>query len=213
MKDIINTRRLSFAIAILVFIILVGFITFKPAKFNYRLTAYEMLNELSNQEIFIDVVSVLDQTSSSSSFVLIDVRTPDHYSAGKLGNAINIPISEILTDESILFFEKMKKESSLVVLYGKNQLEINGTWMLLRQIGFNNVKILTSGYDCLIKNPSLSKDKLSSSGYDIEKPSIDFSQTIRQGKMKDNKVPVNTEPKMQIVPVKREKKTGTAGGC
>ena len=35
----------------------------------------------------------------------------------------------------------------VAILYGKDQLETNSPWMLLCQLGFDNIKVLFGGYD------------------------------------------------------------------
>jgi len=61
----------------------------------------------------------------------------------------NIPVSEILEEESISFFQEMKKDSVIVILFGQDQLDANGPWMLLCHLGLDNVKILLGGYNYL----------------------------------------------------------------
>ncbi len=82
------------------------------------------------------------RSESNENLLLIDLRQPIEYDRGHLPNAVNIPTAHLLDDSSINLLEK----SPSVVLYHESASGANGPWLLLTQLGFENVKILQSGY-------------------------------------------------------------------
>lgn len=214
MKELTMTRRLTIITLIFVLMLVIGFLTFSKPEFVYLQTPQETLDELTNEENEISpelITSILEKNDPS--YVMIDVRNPYDYIKGYLGEAINIPVSEILTKESISFFEDMQKEAIIVVLYGKDQLEANGPYMFLKQLGFDNVRILLGGYN-YFDNLNMA-DKLVSEQFDyqIEKPIANFAKAFKITSTPTEIVDDDNKPTRQIIPVKRKKKAVTSGGC
>ena len=195
-------------------ILIVGFLTFSKPAFEYHLTPGETLIELSRVENLIAPDAMINLLEiSDSSYLLIDLRNPYDYIKGYLGEAINIPVSDILADESISLFEELKENNILVILYGKDQMEANGPWMLLTQLGYDNMKILLGGYNyiSLLKEDSANaSEKIE---YQIEMPIANFAEVLNYTSSKVDKNSKNNYNSKQITPVKRKKKTTAAGGC
>ncbi|MEZ5195963.1 MAG: rhodanese-like domain-containing protein [Bacteroidales bacterium] len=214
MKELTRTRRLTIITLIFVLILIIGFLTFSKPEFIYILTPEETLKEISNGNNEIAPELIINALAENDpAMVLVDVRNPYDYVKGFLGEAINIPVSEILTKESISFFKKMQKESLTVILYGKDQLEANGPYMFLKQLGFDNVKILLGGYDCVSNLKKGNEIGPESLDYQVENPIVDFDEVLKITSVPiQNNESENTST-MQIIPVKRKKKDATSGGC
>jgi len=167
-----------------------------------------MIDELTMKDNVILPNQMHEMLSSEeSSMVIIDLRNPYEFAIGNIGDAINIPVSEILSEENISFFKTMQKNSVEIIFYGKDQLEANGPWMLMRQIGFDNISILAGGYNCFINmEPGLQK-------YVVEQPVMDFSAFINTNELNKEILDQNQKKPVQIIPVRRKKKNVTAGGC
>lgn len=214
MKELTRTRRLTIITIIFVFILILGFLTFSKPEFIYKLTPEETLTELSNKEneippgLVSEILSKKDQ-----SFVFVDLRNPYEYGRGYIGEAINIPVSEILTNESISFFEDKQSNSVAVVLYGKDQLEANGPWMLLKQLGFGNVKVLLGGYDLISKKGKNMTYNPEMNEYQVEQPVANFAESLNNSLSPHAETSNDDNFTKQIIPIKRKKKTATAGGC
>lgn len=214
MKELTRTRRLTIITIIFVFILILGFLTFSKPEFIYKLTPEETLTELSNKENEITPGLVSEILSKEDpSFVFVDLRNPYEYGRGYIGEAINIPVSDILTKESISFFEDMQSNSVAVVLYGKDQLEANGPWMLLRQLGFDNIKILLGGYDYMTDEDIDYYDMPEIPLYFVEEPQINYAEFIENASLNSGQIVEETEEPKQIAPVKRKKKVVAEGGC
>lgn len=214
MKELTKTRRLTISTIVFVFILVIGFLTFRTPNLVYELSPESTIEELFNIEnemIPDEMMDILAYGDSNS--VLIDVRDPYEYDKGYLGEAINIPVSEILMEESISFFQEMKKDSVIVILYGLDQLDANGPWMLLRQLGFDNIKILLGGYDYLANEEIDYYDMPEIPLYLIEEPQLNFAEFIENASLNTGQIDQQIEEPKQIAPVKRKKKVVAEGGC
>jgi rhodanese-related sulfurtransferase len=214
MKELSRTRRLTIAMMIFVLIIILGFITLKPPKYEYKLSTDQILEELKNEDEFVSPVQLAkDMSSDQSPIVLVDIRSPYDYDMGHLKNAVNIPVSEILSKESISFFEEAKNQDAQVVLYGSDQLQANGPWMFLMQIGYHNIKLLLGGYNYYVNQSGSQPEPSEKSAYAIEEPDLDFSEFMEKRSSGFIGTKTTKEQPAQIIPVKRNKKSATAGGC
>lgn len=214
MKELTRIRRLTIATFVFVIILVVGFLTIQKPEFEYKLAPNEILLELSDieNEITPDFMNdILEKNDPSC--VLVDLRNPYEYGRGYLGDAINIPVSEILTEEHISFFEEMKENSVELILYGNDQMEANGPWMFLKQLGYDNVKILLGGYNYMLQNKNSIVNTPEQLEYQVEQPIANFAESFKNvPSTTDESTDGNTTIK-QIIPIKRKKKTTTAGGC
>lgn len=214
MKELTKTRRLTISTIVFVFVLVIGFLTFRTPNLVYELSPESTIEELYNIEnemIPDEMMDILAYGDSNS--VLIDVRDPYEYNKGYLGEAINIPVSEILEEESISFFQEMKQDSVMVILYGNDQLEANGPWMLLRQLGFDNIKILLGGYDYMANEDIDYYDMPEIPLYLVEEPQINFAEFIENASLSSGQMIEQVEEPKQIAPVKRKKKVVAEGGC
>lgn len=214
MKELKKTRRLTIASILFVLIIIIGFLTFRKPEYTYKLSTQEMVEQLYN----IDTEMLPDEAMEIISYgdtasVLIDLRNPYEYQNGFLGEAINIPVSDILLEESIAFFDAMQADSIIVILYANTQLDANGSWMLLHQLGYSNVKILLGGYDYLTDENIDYYDMPEIPEYFVEEPVIIFSEVIsNMSSQSYNQTETESKPQ-NIQPIKRKKKAVAEGGC
>jgi rhodanese-related sulfurtransferase len=74
--------------------------------------------------------------------LLIDLRAPIEFDRGHLPNAVNIPAAHLLDDSSL----KLLAQSPATVLYHESASGANGPWLMLAQLGFENIKILHGAY-------------------------------------------------------------------
>jgi rhodanese-related sulfurtransferase len=212
MAELIRTRRLTIASIFFVLIIIIGFLTFKTPAFNYKLSVQQTVEELLSPENIIYPEEAKQIISSGNShYVFVDLRNPYEYSVGHPENALNIPVSDITGGENISFFKDMKERQITVILFGNDLHEANKPWMWLRQIGFDNTKMLYGGYIYLLNSGSVNVVMQS---YAVEKQDFDYSIFQKGNSSSSVASPIiNKEKKNQLDTVKREKKTATMGGC
>jgi len=113
-------------IAILILFVLMSFVA----------TSQEVTNALLNTENFKEVVVGKDVQ-------LVDVRTPDEYNAGKIGDAINI---DYFDQEAFKKqFEKFDKNKA-IYLYCRSGHRSHESAVLLEKMGFKEIYDLEGGY-------------------------------------------------------------------
>ena len=104
----------------------------------------------------------------------LDIRSTDEYQNGHLEGALNIPFEQILSHESILYFEKTTSE---IILYGKED-EVNNAWVILTQMGYSNISIIKEWiveYILLLERSNLNKNDYISSH-------IEFTEKVASNK-------------------------------
>lgn len=149
--------------------------------------------------------------------LFIDLRKEDDYLLGRIENAINIPLSELLNNEYKANYDTWLNDSLRVVLYGENELQVNAAWMLMYQLGYTNMRVLLGGYDYIDR---LYLDELApGESFTMEDPRYDFAGIITKVKIEKEKpreipVPVkaNVQKKKEVEVVKKVKKPAE-GGC
>lgn len=123
-----------------------------PSHFDR--SAQELLNSISDAE---NVVTLQDAEAAiqqkKADFVLVDLRAPIEFERGHLEGAVSIPAQHLLESKSLDVFDNKK---AVIVLYGRHQEQAHGPWLLLRQLGYDHVKLLQAGYDGVVAADSLS---------------------------------------------------------
>ncbi len=110
---------------------------------QYKLTASELLQEVVSYEPYVHPDNIADMLiQKDPSLQLIDVRTPDEYDKFSLPGAVNIPLSEILSDDYVDFLDQDFKTN---VFYSNGTLKSNEAWMITRQLGYENNYVLQGG--------------------------------------------------------------------
>jgi sulfur-carrier protein adenylyltransferase/sulfurtransferase len=117
---------------------------------QFRLTATELLQETGTGSQFMAPDAVADMVvKQDPSLQLIDVRTPEEYTAFSLPGAINIPLSNILSDE---YTDILNQDAKTNVFYSNGSVQANEAWMITRQLGYENNYVLEGGLNYWFSN-------------------------------------------------------------
>ncbi len=81
----------------------------------------------------------VDQLISEPGSQFIDLRSSAEFAMGSIDNAINIPTQNLLEPAHKTTLNQADKT---FILFGNSELAANGPWILLRQLGYNNIKVL-----------------------------------------------------------------------
>jgi rhodanese-related sulfurtransferase len=180
----------------------------------YKLNASQMLTVASGSSQFLTPDAVADLlVQKDPNLQLIDVRTPDEFMNFSLPGAINIPLTDLLSDE---FKDVLDQDIKMNVLYSNGTLQANEAWMIATQLGYKNNYVLQGGLNHwaeTIMNPtapaSTSPDE-ELAKYDFRKgASMSLGGGAAAGPVSgssDNKASVK-----QII--KKETKKKVQGGC
>jgi 3-mercaptopyruvate sulfurtransferase SseA len=114
----------------------------------YSLSPEAMLTVLQDEGNGISADALKEAMNAGDGKLrLIDIRERSQFNAGHIESAIPIHYHELLRPENIRLFS----DTSLrFVLYGNTQPEATGPWMMLKQTGIDNVRVLLGGYSYYI---------------------------------------------------------------
>jgi len=178
----------------------------------YKLTADELLAEVNTRTQFITPDVVADMiVKKDPTLQLIDVRSQDEFEKFSLPGALNIPITDLLSEK---YLDILNQDVRMNVFYSNSTIVSNEAWMITRQLGYRNNYVLEGGlnywYDAIL-NPV----KPSSVNSDEEFAKYDFRRSAGQALGGGGAVTASQEPsssgKPAVKPVAKKKKA--AGGC
>ncbi|KGL62353.1 rhodanese-like domain-containing protein [Polaribacter sp. Hel1_85] len=212
MKELEKTKRISIASTLFILVVLIGLLTYKRPKNTYALNTKSTLENLSNNNYFASLNEV-----SNKDYVLVDIRSAYEFEKGHLENAINIHTPDFLNEDNLSIFKEIKETNKTVILYGKNPEEVNLPFLLLYQLGYDNMKLLTVKLDYY-------QNKLITKNCDVEISKADVAAFINESvkkqadAMKKANIKITTKPKTtttpkKVIPIRKKKKMPTEGGC
>lgn len=212
MKELEKTKRISIAAVLTILVVMIALLSYKRPKHLYSVNTHDTLEKIINLNYFI-AQNEIDKTNH----VLVDIRNQFDYDKGHLEGSINIASPEILSEENSDLFRGLKKENKTIVMYGNNPSEAITPFMVLSQIGYDNIKILT------IEN-SYHQNKLVTKEATLNNSVADINGFIQESikkkeeAMKKAKVVNKPKPKIvpapkKVIPIKKKKKMPVEGGC
>ncbi|SOC79290.1 Rhodanese-like domain-containing protein [Salinimicrobium sediminis] len=204
MKELEKVKRISISSTLFILAVLVGVLAYERPENMYARNTKSTLEDLTR----LNYIIPMDKLDSPD-VVLVDIRRPYDFEQGHLENAINIPAAEILREENKKIFRKLKDSNKLAVLYGNKIEEANIPFLLLYQLGYDNVKLLS------VNNKYLHNSLITESA-DVEKPVANIrafiDESVRNATKKEEVKKPAVIPK-KVIPVKKKKKLPVEGGC
>ena len=180
---------------------------------QFRLTAEELLSEVNTRTQYLDAETVADMViTKDPSLRLIDVRSQDEFEKFSLPTAINIPLSDLLSEQ---YTDILNQDIKMNIFYSNGTLAANEAWMVTRQLGYNNNFVLEGGLNYWF-DAILDPQKPASTSSDEEFAKYDFRKSAAQalgggGVVQITQDPASPSTKPVIKPVAKKKKA--AGGC
>ncbi|NOU58975.1 rhodanese-like domain-containing protein [Marinifilum caeruleilacunae] len=178
----------------------------------FKLTAEQLLDEVKDGTQFVSTDEIADMlVQKDPSLQLIDVRSQAEFEKYSLPGAINIPLTQILSEE---YEEYVDQGIKMNVFYSNGNLKANEAWMLTRQLGYENNFVMQGGLNYwaeTILNPQAPKSVMA----DDEIAKYDFRKGASAALGGDNAVLTNTNTVKKPKPTikKRKKKKRVSGGC
>lgn len=120
----------------------------------YKLTAEQMLEQSHSRVHYYspeEVASILIQKDPE--FQLIDVRSQDEFEKFSLPNAINIPLTDILSED---YRDILDQDIKRNIIFSNGTIDANQAWMIMSQLGWENNYIMEGGLNYwaeVIMNP------------------------------------------------------------
>ena len=203
MKELEKTKRISIATVLFILVVLIAVLSYKRPQHIYTINPQNTLEKIVSSDFFISQTEI-----SNIEHVLIDLRNQYEFEKGHLENAVNIYAPEVLNEQNSEIFKELKEDNKTVILYGTTPNDVIAPYMMLYQLGFNNVKILT------VEN-SYSQNKLITKNVEIEKSVADvnafINESLKNAVVKPQPI-IKTTPK-KVIPIKKKKKRAPEGGC
>lgn len=207
-----NLAFVSFVV-IFVLVIVIGLLSLNRPDLRYTLTAEETLARLAKNEDLMypeDLAGIIEMEEEG--YAVIDLRNPYEFIKGHIAGAMNIPANSLLDKENLKMMDNFAKDSVQVVLYGRNQLEANGPWLILKQMGFDNLKVLMGGYGYFTTGPLDIYDMPEVPAYLVEEPKYDFYGIMEEMGSGEMTIPEGDQPQA-VIPVRKKKTNVVEGGC
>lgn len=208
MKELEKTKRISIATTLFILAVLIGFLTYERPKNTYTLNTKSTLEELTTTDYFTSLDNINDKN-----LALIDIRSQYEYEKGHLENAINIASSDIFDEENQSILNELKDSNKTFVVYGSSPEEANIPFLILYQLGYNNLKLLPVTL-------SYSQNKLITTPSNVEKQQQDIKSFIEESIKNSKQTPEPAVVKPVVQPVKKpvileekKKKRAPEGGC
>ena len=207
-----NPKRTFVTVIIFIAVIVVGLLTIAKPKLKYALSPQETVELVTLEEHVMYPYELEDIFSGSiDTVILIDIRDKFEFGRGHIEGAENIAAIALLNQDNIKRLKQLKKDGMTIVIYGNDQLQANGPWMVFRQLGFDNVSVLLGGYNFYKEWKDMLGDTYYEDSYLLGAARFDYAEVATSAaKVQDAG---NAEAKKPVT-VKRKKKTTVAeGGC
>ncbi|HAQ18286.1 MAG TPA: hypothetical protein DCR40_03520 [Prolixibacteraceae bacterium] len=196
MNRFIKSNKLWLSLLGLAVIIVFFAFLFRPKTIDFKITAVQALKLINEPQM---QVSFADMAGKQ----LIDIRSAELFAQGHPEPAINIPMRNLLDEESIELFDRLLESGQEAVIYGSDELQATAPFLFLQQLGYTNVKYLHGGITDTgeFQVPELTSTEVS----------VVDTAAIRM-KPELVKAPETEKKKPQVVvPVRKEVSSG--GGC
>lgn len=207
-----NPKRTFVTVIIFIAVIVVGLLTIAKPKLKYALSPQETVELVTLEEHVMYPYELEDIFSGSiDTVILIDIRDKFEFGRGHIEGAENIAAIALLNQDNIKRLKQLKKDGMTIVIYGNDQLQANGPWMVFRQLGFDNVSVLLGGYNFYKEWKDMLGDTYYEDSYLLGAARFDYAEVATNAaKVQDAG---DAEAKKPVT-VKRKKKTTVAeGGC
>ncbi len=180
----------------------------------YRLTADQLLEEVNTRTQYITPETVADMlVNKDPSLQLIDVRSQVEFEKYSLQSAINIPLSDLLSDK---YTDILNQDVKMNVFYSNGTVQSNEAWMITRQLGYTNNYVLEGGVNYWF-DAILNPQKPATVNSDEEFAKYDFRKSAGQAlgggmtvQSNDNQSATSAgKPVIKAAPKKKK----ASGGC
>ncbi len=202
----LNPKRTVITMVIFVVIIVAGLLTLTNPRLKYALTPEQTILMVVSDDNGISPDKLENfLTGSTVNVEVIDIRNHYEFARGHIPGARNISAVELLEKDNIKWLKKLQKEGFIVIIYGQDQMQANGPWMVFQQIGLDNVNVLLGGYQHY-----LSFKNQKGKTYTPGKAEFNYAEVAKVSSVGDE----TNKPAKKTTIVRRKKKgAAVAGGC
>ena len=203
MKELERTKRVSISAVLFLLVVVIAVLTFKKPEYIFEKSAEETLEKIVEKDYIISQNDL--ENMDASNYEIIDIRSNYEYAKGHMDNAINISSHDIFEKESNSFLKELSKTEKTAILYGDHPDSANSAWMLLYQLGYENVKVLSV-------ETSFVNNQFQIKNVDIEKPAVNYAKVL-DSLMDDKPTVVTVKKPKKVITAPKKKKRVPEGGC
>jgi len=207
-SEFTKTNWITFGVIATLIVLVLGFIFLKTDKYIFKTPLDKELSEIKVASFQVSPQTVAKAIlDKDKSIVLVDVRSQFDFAKGHLPDAKNIYKVNLMDDSNMDFFATLKEGNKKAILYGSSASEANVPFMILKQMGIENVSYLAVGYDDL-KAGNWKEIAANPTQFNDETAVVDFAQFISDANKSSSKVnttmakPTMSNAKVIVKPVK-----------
>ncbi len=151
MKEELNkTKRLTIAVVSIVIVFIFGLLTFQAPELEYKLNPEKILARSNNPDFSLNIMQAKELIGKpDGKAVFVDIRNIISFERSHLENAINMPLRTLFDKSNQKTLKSFNKKGVTVILYGETARQAIDAWMMLQQVGIQNVKIVDGNSDAL----------------------------------------------------------------
>ncbi|HAH56096.1 MAG TPA: hypothetical protein DCM02_12650 [Flavobacterium sp.] len=209
-SEFTKTNWITFGVIAALIVLVLSFIFLKTDKYTFKTPLNKELAEIKVASFQVSPQTVANAIlHKDKSIILVDVRSQFDFAKGHLPDAKNIYKVNLMADSNMDFFLSLKETNKKAILYGSSASEANVPFMILKQMGIENISNLAVGYDDL-KAGNWTEIAANPSKFNDETAVVDFAQFISDANKSSNKVnttvakPIISKPKVTVKPTKTE---------
>jgi rhodanese-related sulfurtransferase len=207
----LNPKKTGITLVLFAVVIVVGLLTVSSPRLKYAQAIDQTIEMVVWEEGSVFPYEILDVIDGSvDTVLLLDIRNTFKYGRGHIPGAENINSIDLLKEENIERFEQLKADGMAVVVYADNQLDANGPWMVLRQLGYDNVKILLGGYNYYKEWETNLGDSYADDAYFLGAAKHDFAEVASNVNAAESE---DGEAKAKVTFTRKKKTAVAEGGC
>ncbi len=207
----LNPWRTLIALSAFVFILIIGFVFRTKPILSYDKSISESVSALTDSEAYFNPWELEDVIANKvGDVVLFDIRDNFIFGQGHIPGAENMSANDLTSEENIDRLKNLKEQGLTVVLYGEDELQANGSWMLFRQVGFDNIKLLKGGYSYYKEHQSNLSATKNDDSYLKGNARFDYAEMAAP---KDGAALASDTENKPVQVQRRQKSNVAAGGC
>ena len=218
-KKIKNNATFNYVILGAILVLLAAGLVLLPKYKKHEGINPELLLSIStSKERYISSDELANKiVNQDPSILLVDVRNETDFNTYALPNALNIPLKNLLDENSRPYFSQDKYT---IVLISNDNLIADQAWILCSRLGFKNIKVLEGGMNMWHKtiiNPQLPTENMPSTAFDLysfrKGASMYFGVMYPEQVKTETPVMVKKAAPKKVITIEKKKKMPTEGGC
>jgi len=202
----LNPKRTVITMVIFVIVIIAGLLTITQPRLKYALSPEQTISLVVSDNDGVTPEKLENAlTGSTENIELIDIRNHYEFARGHIPGAKNISAVELLEKDNIKWLKQLQEDRFVVTIYGEDQMQANGPWMVLRQLGFDNVNVLLGGYQYYVAYKTQK-----SQSYSPDKAEFNYAEVAKISSVGGE---ANKPAKKTTIVRRKKKGAAVAGGC